>query len=417
VANAILTPTIILKEMLHRFENNLRMASLVYRGVEDAFNQNVNGYKPGSSVTISRPVQYTVRTGATAAIQDITEGSTTVSVDNQIGIDFKFSSSDLTLSISDFSRKYIEPAAIRLANQVDTDLLALYKEVPNIAGTAGQTVNSFSDFAKGPERLDLCAVPEEMRMAALSPTDAWALLGNLSGLYINDTAKSALERAKLPPMGNVDLYSMQNVQTHTVGTYGGSPLVNGASQVYEYSTVKTTMQGSLITDGWTANTTTLAVGDVFTIAGVYDVNPVTKATLPHLKNFVVTTATTTDGSGNSTIAYKPAIISATTGASAAYRNVSAAPADNAVISVISGSSATGYAQNLVFHKNAFALTMVPMEKPAGAVDAQRIDANGLSLRMIPYYDGTNDVSSWRLDGLYGKKALNPELATRLYGSA
>lgn len=414
---SVLNPTVILKEMLHRFENNLRAANLVYRGVEDEFQKSVNGYKPGSSVTISRPVQYTVGSGNVASVQDVQEGSTTIAVDLQKNIPFRFQSSDLTLSISDFSRKYIEPAAIRLANQVDVDVLSLYKFIPNIAGTAGQTVNSFADFAKGPERLDLCAVPEDMRVACLSPTDQWAMLGSLSTLYINDTAKSALERAKLPTLGNVDVYGLQNVQTHTVGTYGGTPLVNGASQVYEYSAVKTTMIGSLITDGWTSTTTTLAVGDVFTIDNVYDVNPVTKATLPHLKNFVVTTATTTDGSGNSTIAYYPAIISATTGASAPYRNVSAAPADDAAITVKSGSSATGYAQNLVMHKNALALTMVPMEKPAGAVGAEQVSYNGMSMRMIPTYDGVNDISMWRIDILYGVKALNPELATRLYGTA
>lgn len=412
MSNSILTPTVILKEMLHRFENNLVSGNLVYRGVEDEFAKSVNGYKPGSSVTISRPVQYTVNDGAVATMNDIVEGSTTVTVDKQKNIPFKFSSADMSLSISDFSRKYIEPAMIKLANQVDTDVLALYKAVPNLVGTAGQTINSFTDFAKAPERLDLCAVPSEMRVAALSPTDQWGLLGNLSGLYINDTAKSALEKAKLPALGGVECFGMQNVQTHTVGTYGGTPLVNGANQVNTYSTVKSTMIGSLITDGWTITTTTLAVGDVFTIAGVYDVNPVSKATLPHLKPFVVTTATSTDGSGNSTIAYSPAMIS-----SGAYQNVSAAPADNAAISVISGTSATGYAQNIVFHKNAFALTMVPMEKPQGAVGAEQVTYNGMSMRMVPFYDGVNDVSSWRLDILYGVKALNPELATRIYGSA
>ena len=33
-----------------------------------------------------------------------------------------------------------------------------------------------------------------------------------------------------------------------------------------------------------------------------------------------------------------------------------------------GTANTGYLQNLVFHKNAMALAVVPMEKPAGAVD-------------------------------------------------
>ena len=33
-----------------------------------------------------------------------------------------------------------------------------------------------------------------------------------------------------------------------------------------------------------------------------------------------------------------------------------------------GTANTGYLQNLVFHQNAMALAVVPMEKPAGAVD-------------------------------------------------
>jgi hypothetical protein len=417
MANEILTPTIILREMTHRFENNLRAGQLVYRGIEESFSQNVNGYKVGSSVTISRPVQYNVNDGAVATMNDIIEGSTTVTVDKQKNIPFKFSSSDLTLSISDFSRKYIEPAAIKLANQVDIDVLGLYKFVPNLVGTAGQVINSYSDFSKAPERMDLCAMPEMGRVAALSPTDQWALLANFSGLYINDTAKSALEKAKLPKIGDVDPYGLQNVQTHTVGTYGGTPKVNGANQVYQYSSVKATMTGSIITDGWTATTTTLNIGDVFTIANVFAVNPVTKATLPFLKPFVVTAVSTTDGSGNSTISYYPAIISATTGDSSPYRNVSAAPADDADIAVISGASGVGYAQNMTFTKEAFALTMVPMEKPAGVVGAEQVTYNGISIRMVPFYDGINDVSSYRLDILYGTKALNPDLAVRAYGTA
>ena len=38
--------------------------------------------------------------------------------------------------------------------------------------------------------------------------------------------------------------------------------------------------------------------------------------------------------------------------------------------------ATVYPQNLMFHRNAFALAMVPMEKPAGAVDVARKSYKG-----------------------------------------
>jgi len=71
---------------------------------------------------------------------------------------------------------------------------------------------------------------------------------------------------------------------------------------------------------------------------------------------------------------------------------------------------------MIFHKNAFGLVMVPMVAPPGAVDVSRKSYNGYSVRVIPYYDGTNDISNWRLDVLYGVKTLDPRLATRIVGT-
>ena len=82
-----------------------------------------------------------------------------------------------------------------------------------------------------------------------------------------------------------------------------------------------------------------------------------------------------------------------------------------------GTAGTGYTQNMVFHKNAFALAMVPMVSPPGAVDVARETMNGVSVRIIPYYDGTNDISNWRADVLYGVRAIDPRLAVRLSGTA
>ncbi len=82
-----------------------------------------------------------------------------------------------------------------------------------------------------------------------------------------------------------------------------------------------------------------------------------------------------------------------------------------------GTASTGYRQRLVFHKNAFALAMVPMISPPGASQVSRQSYKGTSVRLIPTYDGTNDRSNYRLDVLYGVKAIDPRLAVRLSGSA
>jgi hypothetical protein len=101
--------------------------------------------------------------------------------------------------------------------------------------------------------------------------------------------------------------------------------------------------------------------------------------------------------------------------SGAFQTVSAAPADNAALTFV-GTANTNYTNNLFFDRNAFALVTVPMVKPPGAVDVARMSKNGLSVRVIPFYDGTNDKSTWRLDVLYGTKTIDPRLAVRVSGT-
>ena len=413
MANATLSTSLIAMEALAILKNNTVMANLVHRAYEDEFDKSVNGYTPGETISIRRPTDFTVRDGATASAQDVVEGTTSITIDKQKGIDFAFTSKELTLNIKELSKRVIEPAMIQLANQVDRDLMALYYNVPNLVGTAGQVVNAYTDFAKAPERMSELGVPTSNRSAVLSPADNWGLLGSQTSLYMSDVAKGAYREASLGRIGGIDTFEAQNIPTHTVGVATGTPLVNGGSQNVTYDSVKTTMTQSLVTDGWTNSTTgILKAGDVFTIANVYAVNPVTKATLPFLRQFtVMADANSGASTGPATLTIYPAIIT-----SGAFQNCSAVPADNAAITVGTGTGGTGYRQNLVFHKNAFALAMVPMVSPPGATDVARKSIDGMSVRIIPVYDGTNDKSLYRCDILYGVKAIDPRLAVRLYGT-
>jgi hypothetical protein len=410
VSNSVLTPSVIAKEALMLLDNNLVLGKLVNRAYEPEINAPVNGYKKGGTVQIRRPAKYTWRAGAVASPQDSVEKSLTLSVGTQGGVDLAFSSADMTLKISEFSERFLKPAMITIANQVDRDIAALYKGVWNWVGTPGTVIGSFTAFGKAPQRLTEMAVPPD-RVGTLSPADKWGLLGGLSGGYVSDIAKPAIEKAKLPMVGGVDLYETQNVKTHTVGTKAGTPLINGAAQNTTYANSGATNSQNLITDGWTASSAVLKQGDVFTIAGVFAVNPVTKDALPYLQQFVANADVTADGSGNATFSISPAIIT-----SGAFQTVSAAPADNAAITV-NGTASTGYSQNMVFHRDAFALVMVPMELPA-AIPANlcgRETYKGVSVRLVPYYDGTNDINQWRMDVLYTAAAIYPDLACRVSG--
>jgi len=413
MSNTTLTADIIASEALMILENELGVLNTFYRPYEDEFDKKVNGYKVGDTISIRRPADFTVRSGATMDLQDVIEGKVTLAVDKQKGVDFKFTSADLTLKVSDMSERVLKPAMSRLVNEIAKDCLdTFYPTVYNWVGTAGNTIDSFSDFYKAPERLNEMAVPMEDRFGVIAPADHAAMLGNLTGLYIESDARSAYRNGKLGNVGGVDLMMSQVVPTWTSGTADNTtPLVKGASQEVSYDTAKDTWTQTLATDGWD-NSVTITAGTVFTIADCYMVNPKTKASTGILQQFTVTADVTADsGGGTTNLTISPPIIT-----SGPHQTVTFTSAmdDNAI--TLKGAVSTSYRQNLVYHKNAFALAMVPMDVPPGAVNVSRKSYKGISVRVIPVYDGVNDVSKWRLDVLYGRKTIDPRIATRVSGT-
>lgn len=415
MANSYKVASVIAREAVDILKNNLVMGDKVHRAHESEFAQTVNGYKKGDTITIRRPADFTVTDGAVMDVQDIVEGSTSLVIDQRKHVAFGISSQDMTLKLSDLRERVIKPAAIQLANKIDMDCMGLYKYVPGWVGTPGQTINSFSDFYKGPERLNEFGVPVD-RCAVLSPADESGMLGSQTSLYITEAARGAYRRGSLGMIGGTDTYMSQNVPTHTNGDFAGTVLVDQAltTSTTAYADVKDTMTQTLHIDGLTTATAALKAGDTFTIDDVYAVNPVTKEALPFLKQFTVM-ADATAASNEVDLTIYPALIW-----SGAHQTVSVTSGvtdlNNKAVTFV-GTGATGYRQNMVFHKNAFALAMVPLEVPAGSVDTARFSEDGFSIRVQPVYDGINDVSQWRMDVLYGVKAIDPRLATRLSGTA
>lgn len=409
--NTLITPSMIAKEALMQLENNLVFANRVHREYASEFKGG-----QGSTVSIRRPVKFATTNGAVASLQDVEEKSTNIVVDQRKHVAWEFSTQDLTLSIEEYSDRYIKPAAITLAQTVDRAIATLYRSVWNAVGTPGSTPSSFANVALAAQRMDEMAVEMSDRTMAVNPAAAYAIANNQTTLNaVGDVRKSAYERAMVGTVANFDMYQSQNIVTHTVGPLGGTPLINGANQNVAYSAaVGATWSQTLVTDGWTASAALrLNAGDVFTIAGVFAVNPVpgegTKQVLPYLQQFTVLSNASSDGAGNATLTISPPII--TTGP---QQTVSAVPADNAAITVL-GSAATAYPMNLGFHKNAFALVTVPLDMPDGVAFKARETYKGLSLRVVKDYDFTNDTDRIRLDVLYGVKAIYPDLASRLVG--
>jgi hypothetical protein len=417
MSNSLITPSIIAKEALMQLENNCVMANLVHRDFEDEF------VKVGSTISVRRPVQFTVTSGATLAKQDVTEGKFSVAVDSQKHVGWGFSTADLTLTIDEYSERYIKPACIQLANQIDADLCGLYKNLWNwVAGTSGTSgtgtlgsnnlVNTFADFAKGPQRLDEGAVPSDDRRAVLSPGDHWALVGSQTALYFDKIGEPSYRKGKLGDIAGVATYMDQNVKSHTCGTRDNTtPAADAAAGngvlSTTYATSKDTGTMILATDGWSTSET-LTEGDVFTISTVLAVNPVSKASMAYVQQFVVRTAVTVTN-GDSEVVISPPII-----ATGAYQTVSEIAADADLI-INMGTASAAYVSNMVFHKNAFALVMRPLVMPDGVAFKSKQSKNGFSIRVLKDYDIINDEEIIRLDVLYGVKTVDARLGTRLSG--
>ncbi|MBC6444618.1 MAG: hypothetical protein GDA50_04190 [Alphaproteobacteria bacterium GM202ARS2] len=413
MTNTTLTADVIAKEALMILENELGVLDTFHRAHESEWTNRVNGYKIGDSLSIRRPADYTVRSGPVLATQDTIEGMVDIQINQQRGVDFRFTSTDLTLKMSDLSERVIKPAMTNLLNAVAMDCFnEFYREVYNWVGTPGQTIKNNTQFSAALQRLDELSAPGDGRCAALTPADHWAVVGSQTTLLHQQLVGSAYEKGTLGMIGDAMTYKTQVLPTHTTGAHAGTPLVMGGNQnvMYDDTESKNNWRQNLMTDGWTSNTANVVrAGDVFTIANVFQVNAKTKAKTQNLQQFTVLADASATG-GAATLSISPPIIT-----SGPHQTVDAAPADNAAITLV-GSANTAYPQNLFYHKNAFALCMVPMEIPQAAYHASRQSYKNMSVRVIPIYDGTNDRSSWRLDILYGRKTIDPRIATRASGA-
>ncbi len=417
MANSVLTYGLIAKRAVQVLENNLVMANQVYRGYEAEYSRNVNGYKPGAVITIRRPAEYVVNDGPVVKIQDSQEGSVQLSVDRQKNVGMNFTSKDLTLDITDFSARFIEPAMIQMAQQVDQDVASLVSDVPNWVGTPGNILSNFDSFAAGTQRLDDTAVGLEKRSGIVTPRDARGLQANFTGpqsVFAPAMVEKVYRDGILGRVDGVDLFKTQNYYTQTTGTRTNGTL-NGGTLSTTWLASKDSNTITLSMTGLGASAT-IKKGEVFTIAGVYEINPRSKVALPFLKQFTVTADVTASGGGAATVVASPALIPATLAPADAHANASAIPAANAVVTWV-GSASTSYPVNTIFNQNAFALVMVPLEKPEGGLaKVARMSHKGINVRILSFYDGINDNNIWRFDVLYGVKTIDPRQAVRLNGS-
>ena len=411
MANTILTPTIITKESLRMLHNKVVMAGKVNRQYDKSFGSagaSVSG-KIGPSLRVRDSVRFTVSEGANLQVQDVLEEYKTITVSTRNQVSFKFPMETLTTSIDMFRERYITPAMAAMASKLDRQVFTLYKDVYQSVGTPGTNPGSGQTAAVTTQvYLDAGAkqseqtTPESPRYAVLSPAFQASTVGALSGLF-NASSKISDQYAS-GVMGSAvlgyDWYTSSQTPTHTNSTGTAQVMTaKGASQT----------GASLLCDA--TNGTIFKAGDVFTLAGVYNVNPESFENSGRLQQFVVT-ADATAGSSQVTLAISPSIYPTTT--STYKQTVTASPADDALVTWYDTTASQTRATSLLFHPDAFTLVTCDLELPGTDWEARQ-EYEGISMRILKQYDINSDAQPCRIDVLSGVLTLRPQYAARLWG--
>jgi hypothetical protein len=400
MSNSILTIDMITRKALEILENNLVLTRNVNRQYDDSFA--VEGAKIGSTLRIRLPDRALVTDGAALQVQDDNEQFTTLTVASQKHIGVNFTSAELTMQLDDFAERVLKPRISQLASSIDADVANAYKAIGNTVGTPGTTPATSLVLLQAQQKLNENAAVMSPRYATVNPAANAGLVEGMKGLFNpTDTISKQFKNGMMGTgvLGFDEINMSQSIKQHTTGNWGTSITVTSTVSTQGQSTLGISFTGSSRT--WT-------VGDVFTVAGVYAVNPQTRESTGSLQQFVVTAAAS--GSSTATLSISPAIYTADN----ALATVDSFPQASAVVTMV-GSANTQYPQNLVYHKNAISFATADLLLPSGVDMAARAVHNGISLRVIRQYDINNDRLPCRIDVLYGFSTIRPQMACRLWG--
>ena len=403
MANNILTIDMITRKALQILENNLVLTRNVNRQYDDSFA--VEGAKIGSTLRIRLPDRALVTDGAALQVQDDNEQSTTLAVDSQKHIGVNFTSAELTMQLDDFAERVLKPRVSQLAAAIDADVANSYKQIYSSVGTPGTTPGTSLVLLQAQQKLNENAAGMNPRYATVNPAANAGLVEGMKGLFNPvDTISKQFKNGMMGTgvLGFDEINMSQSIVNHTTGVTPTAPIVAAGSTFSQGATS--------INITFTSGSPTFKVGDVFTIAGVFAVNPQTRQSTGSLQQFTVTADVSVSSGTSATLSVSPAIFTS----AHALATVSAFPAASAALTFLGG-SATGYAQNLVYHKDAITFATADLLLPQGVDMASRQVHNGISMRIVRQYDINNDRMPCRIDVLYGYKVIRPAMACRIWG--
>jgi len=396
MANTNLTIDMVTREALRIAHEKAVYLNTIDRQYDGSFAKS--GAKIGSSLRIRKPVQFTRRTGSRIMdVQDVEETAVTATVATQDGVDIRFNSAELSLDIDDFSRRYIEPAMAVLISGIEADVLvAQQKLVYNGVGTTTSVMSDLTEAGAARARLNQGLAPKNDRCIQISSTTAGTMVNGLKGLFHDGAQlKHQYNEGALGRIAGFDWFENERLWNRTMV----ADVTGGLDSA------------SLVTDGgndmdMSNDIATTAIGEVFTVAGVYAAHAETKASLGYLQQFVILTG----ASGVLTVSPSTFLSGPKQNVCSVSGAALATTAFDSAATVFIGAASSTIKQNLAYHKEWATFITADLPLMDDAHKCARRNQDGFSLRVWEASDIRNDERLMRLDILYGHKVLRPEWA-------
>lgn len=384
----VYNPTFYAQEALIQLEANMGLANRVYRRFED----ERNAFQRGETTQIRRPSTFTAANAPSSA-QDLNTQAVTVTLDQWKEVKFSLTDKELSFTQERIIEDHIRPAAVALADNIDTALASLWYQTPWKHAVASSTDIAASDFPQVRKLLFDNKAPvndiDNMHLMLDGAMEAEAL--GLSAFSqqqgAGDAGVQTQMRGALGTKYGFNVFANQNTQASTAGSLStsGTVAVDGAI---------TAGDTSITVDASTSMTGTLKAGDTLSFAGIdqhYTVLADATAAANEITFTIGVPGRGTSGTGALT-----------------------AIADGTVVTFYQ-QSAIG--EGLAFHRNAIGLVVAPLSELGDGKGAEistiKDPITQLSLRARMYYDGDNSKLNVALDVLYGYTVLDANLMARL----
>ncbi|AXM95645.1 P22 phage major capsid protein family protein [Pseudomonas plecoglossicida] len=361
---------VILTTALKELVSQLTMPNLITVDTQD------ESKKKGDTVQVQCPVVFkeALEHGESSVATDIVEQVVDVKLNRQPYVEFKMSDREYNSMIQGTIPKALQGAINILAYTINAACVDMYKDVPHYSGDlTSKNERTRFDLIKGKTGMDLLNAFGVRSLTVTSETSADFLKDFTSG---ND--QTAERDGIIGRRLGFNIYEENQAVTHRAGT---------ASADASIKTSAITPAGSfmLSVSGATAGAT-FKHGDVITIAGV---------------NGSYSVASDVVAVGGS------AVVTLTNALEVEV------PAD-AAVTVIGD-----HRVDVAFLKEAFMIVFRQLETPtnSGSTTISSLtDPNtGITLRLLSWYEPKTESTHWKLETLFGVKAIAPDRAIRIGG--